>query len=150
MENQEFKKTVQAGIKAAMISKDTIRLETLRSINNTMMNFEKALVPVEYTDISLIATMIKQRNQSIEGFTKGGNIEAAENEKKEIEILKEFLPKQLSDDEIVKIVTGMLETEFKDMEVKDQGKVIAAFKERNPGQNMAPVVSTIKTFLANK
>ena len=82
---------------------------------------------LEETVIQLLKKMVKQRNDSIEMFEKAGRTELAENEKLEITIINEFLPKQLSEEETAKICDKAINaTEASNL--KEIGKVIKYLK----------------------
>lgn len=141
---QEFQVEINAGIKLAMLAKDKIRLETLRSINNAIVNAEKSANAKAVNHIDILNSLAKQRQQSIDAFDKGGNLELAGIEQVELTILESFMPSKLADNEIADIVLKMLKNEFKGVTMKEQGTVINAFKLKYPGQNIGVVINTIK------
>jgi uncharacterized protein YqeY len=102
--------TLEARVKAetitAMKARDSERTTTLRLITTALKNkaIEKRteLTPAESEQI--LATMIKQRRDSIEQFTKGGRPELAAKEATEITVIEEFLPKALSAEELTTLV----------------------------------------------
>lgn len=100
---------VDNDIKDAMRARDTTKLNTLRMLKTALKNvaIEKggADAVLDDTEASaVIRKQIKQRQDSIEGFEKGGRAELAANEKAEIEILSAYLPQALSAEEISAIV----------------------------------------------
>ncbi|MFW6077866.1 MAG: GatB/YqeY domain-containing protein [Hyphomicrobiales bacterium] len=80
----------------------------------------------------ILAKMIKQRRDSAQAYEAGGRPELARSEREEMEIIEEFLPRQLSDDEIREAVRSAVSEV--DGGLKDMGKVMAALKERHAGQ----------------
>lgn len=101
---------IQEQIKEALRAKDQVRLTTLRGIlaaftNELVANGKK---PSEILDdngaIAVIRRLVKQRKDSIEQFKKGGRKDLADNERAEMKILEEFLPTQMSEEQIRKIV----------------------------------------------
>lgn len=101
---------VDQDIKDAMRARDTIRLNTLRMLKSALKNtaIEKGGAGAELDDgetIVVIRKQIKQRQDSIAGFEKGGRLELAEGEKAEIAILAAYLPQGLSSAEIATLVT---------------------------------------------
>ncbi|MBA4405805.1 glutamyl-tRNA amidotransferase [bacterium] len=95
---------INTDLKDAMRSGDKIRLETIRSIRALILEFEKSgsgkeLTPEE--EIRMLSTAAKKRKESIEQFRNGGRIELAEKEEAELKIIEEYLPKQLSLEEII-------------------------------------------------
>ena len=104
-----LKDTISDDLKAAMKSGDKIRLETLRTLRAVLMEREiekrGSGNPVTAEDeIAVLMTAAKKRKESIEQFEKGGRMELAEQEQKELAIIQEYLPKQLSPQEIGMII----------------------------------------------
>ncbi len=97
--------TIKAGIIDAMRAKDSIRLDVLRGLSAL---FTQELINLGSNEqfigdeaaLTLIRRSVKQRNDSIEQFTKGNRSDLAEKEKAELAILMTFLPAQMSDEEI--------------------------------------------------
>ena len=79
--------------------------------------------------IALLKKMVKQRNDSCEAYKKAGRKELLDNEMSEIVIINEFLPKQLSDEEMKKICVEKIK-QVGATTIKDMGKVIGLFKKR--------------------
>ena len=100
---------VDNDIKDAMRARDTVRLNALRMLKSAMKNAaiekggaESVLEDAEATVV--IRKQIKQRQDSIEGFEKGGRLELAASERAEMEILSAYLPQALSAEEVVELV----------------------------------------------
>ena len=126
--------------KSAMKDKEALAVSTLRLIQAAIKDRDIAARTKGYTDgisddeiLSLLQSMIKQRNESIEAFKKGSRVELAEQEAGEIAIIERFLPRQMSDDEVEKEVDTVI-AEFNALTLKDMGKVMGALKERFPGR----------------
>lgn len=149
MTTETFKNDIQAGIKAAMIAKDTIKLETYRSINNAIGLFEKNAdnLGKSFDPIAIVTSLAKQRQQSIEGFVKGGNEEAAEKERQELAILNTFLPQKMTDADLILALNEVIMEMTPVPTIKEMGKIVAAFKAKYPGQDMGKVTGFIKTVL---
>ncbi len=99
-----LKEKINQELKDSMKSGDKIRLETIRSIRALILEFEKSgsgkeLNPEE--EIKMLTSAAKKRKESIEQFRNANRIDLAEKEEQELKILEEFLPKQLSTDEII-------------------------------------------------
>jgi|SRR3972149_1662634 len=127
-----IKEKITQDIKDAMRSKNTIRLETVRSINGAIVNFEKAN-PGKEVDLSKVLKQLgNQRVQAIEAFTAGGAKDKADQEQEELVIIQEyidaFLPKQMSDAETLAAVDAM-GNEFGGS-FKDVGKIMGALKKK--------------------
>ena len=84
---------------------------------------------LEETIIQLLKKMVKQRNDSIEMFEKASRTELAEKEKLEIEIINEFLPKQLSEEETKKVCKETIES-LGATSMKDMGKIMGSLKQK--------------------
>ncbi|HYY31275.1 MAG TPA: GatB/YqeY domain-containing protein [Chthoniobacterales bacterium] len=100
---------IDADLKAAMRSRDADRLSVLRLVKSALTNaaIEKHGSAGGLGDADAAAVLrkqLKQRQDSIESFEKGGRPELAAKERKEIEYLSEYLPKPLSDDEVLRLV----------------------------------------------
>lgn len=80
--------------------------------------------------IDVLQKMAKQRRESIEMYEQGGRTELAEQEKGELAVIEEFLPAQLSEDE-VKAAIEAIKAELGAESIKDMGKVMATLKERH-------------------
>jgi uncharacterized protein YqeY len=83
--------------------------------------------------LGMLQTMIRQRRDSIKLYEQGGRLELAEQEQEEIEIIQEYLPRQLGEDEIA-IAVGSVIEEVGASALKDMGKVMSALRERYSGQ----------------
>jgi uncharacterized protein YqeY len=97
---------VNQQIVTAMKAHDPVRTTTLRLIKNALKNkaIEKREAPTQAESEQVLATMIKQRRDSIDQFTKGGRPELAAAEAAEIVVIEEFLPKALDDAALYSIV----------------------------------------------
>lgn len=94
-------------LKAAMKSGDKIRLETIRSIRALILEFQKSGSGKEFTDedgLRILTAAAKKRKESIEQFTNANRIDLVEKESAELKIIEEYLPKQLSVEEILEEV----------------------------------------------
>ena len=106
--------TLEARVKAetitAMKARDGERTTTLRLITTALKNkaIEKRIELTDAEAQQILATMIKQRRDSIEQFTKGGRPELAAKEATEIAIIEEFLPKALSADDLHALVASVV------------------------------------------
>jgi len=102
MTDSALKTRINDDVKTAMRSKDKERLGTLRLLTAAIKQIEVD-ERIELNDDQVIAVlekMLKQRKDSIEQFEKAGRTELAEIEIKEVAILKEFMPEQLSDADV--------------------------------------------------
>ena len=138
--------------KQAMLNKNEDRKRVLGNLIAQMKNKEIELRAKnkELSDedtISLIQKIIKQNTEANEMFAKGGRNDLIEQNNIEINILQEFLPKQLTDEEINDIIKSTI-TDVNAVSIKDMGKVIGQIKSKYAGQvDMSVVSSKIKEML---
>lgn len=104
-----LKEQISDEIKAAMRMPDKTRLETLRTLRAALMEREiekrGSGNPVTPDDeIAVMMSAAKKRKESIEAFEKGGRAELVEQEKKELAIIQEYLPRQMSADEVARVI----------------------------------------------
>ena len=83
--------------------------------------------------LSLLQSMIKQRRESIKLYEQGGRMELAQREAEEIGVIEDFLPEQMSDEEMATVITGII-GEVGATSLKDMGKAMGALKEQYAGR----------------
>jgi uncharacterized protein YqeY len=122
-------------MKAAMKAKEARRLSTIRLIMDAVQKQDIATKSDISDDEVLIvlARMIKQREESAATYDTGGRPELAQGERDEIVVIREFMPKQMSEDESREAVKSAIASTGA-ASMKDMGKVMAALKERYAGQ----------------
>jgi hypothetical protein len=81
----------------------------------------------------MLQTMIKQRNESIEMYEKGARMELAQQEREEIDVIKRFLPEQMSEDAATNAIMDLIKELGADG-LKDMGRIMAALRERYAGR----------------
>ncbi len=112
-------------MKQAMKSNDKLRLSAIRMIRSALKNKEielrKKLEDEEAAKV--IQAMVRKSEESVEQFQAGGRTDLVDKEKKEIEIMKSFLPQPLSQEEILKIIDQSIQ-ETQASSMKDIGKVM--------------------------
>nr|WP_290224416.1 GatB/YqeY domain-containing protein [Trichocoleus desertorum] len=134
-----LKDRIGKDIKAAMKSKEKVRLETIRSIKKALLEKEVSLRPTGQTELTeaqemeLVLQQAKQRRDSIEQYQQAGRTDLAEQEAQELAILETYLPTQLSDDELSQAIDEII-TEVGATSPKDLGKVMGAAMQRLKGQ----------------
>ncbi len=128
---------MQTDIVTAMKAKDEHRLTTLRMVKSAMKNreIEKRAPLEEAEEQAILTTLIKQRKDSIEQFTKGGRPELAAKEQTEIEMIEGYLPQSAGEEEVRAIVLGALEHLAKDAGgvrpgPKDMGPAMRVVRQR--------------------
>ena len=136
---------INEDLKAAMKSGDKLRLETLRMLRAQIIEFEKKGLdrPMNEDDeMSILMSATKKRKESIEHFKNAGRMELVEQETKEIEIISEYLPKQLSREEAEKIIGGLI-AQSGAASLKDLGKVMPLAMKELKGKIDSKVISEI-------
>jgi len=131
-------------MKGAMKSRDDLRLSTIRLIRSAIKNREIELRR-EFEDseiIEVIASMIKQRRESIRLFQKGGRVDLVEKEEKELAILLGFLPPQLERAELEELVLKAI-AESGAQGSKDLGKVMKALASQVSGRADGKIVAEV-------
>ena len=152
----KIREKVSKNLKDAMIKKDTNLINTLRLILAGIK--EKDIISKgkgydsEIDDkeiISLLQTMIKQRKGSVELYTQGNRVDLANKEENEIKIISNFLPKQLSNQEIDEIVNNTIKSSNLNS-IRDMGQAIKIIKEQYDGMmDFGYVSKIIKEKLLN-
>ncbi len=141
---QYLKDLIKTQVTLSMKDGDKFRTTVLRMILAEIQKIEieekSDLNELQIT--SILEKMIKQRNDAISQFEQAKRQELADKEKKEIEIIKEFLPEQMSDDEVSELVSKII-SEVGAQDMKDMGKVMGSIKPLIAGKADAGVVSQL-------
>lgn len=129
---------IQNDLKNSMLSKDEKSLSTIRMLKSAIQYFEiqKGGAGYEATDediTDVVGKEIKKRKESIEMFEKGGRQELADKEKKELELLKKYLPQQMSEDEIKKLVDETISS-INATSMQHMGKVMSIVSAKTKGK----------------
>jgi len=107
-----LKEKINKDLKEAMKLQDKVKLNTIRSIRALILEFEKSGSNKELSpddEIKMLSSAAKKRKESIEQYEKGGRQDLADQEKLELEIIQSYLPKQLSEEEILNKVKQFAE-----------------------------------------
>jgi uncharacterized protein len=144
---------ISAQMKDAMKAGDKTRVGALRLIMAALKDREieargsgAALAPAD--EMALLAKMVKSRQESLSIYEQAGRVDLAEQERAEIAVINEFLPKQL-DEAAVKAAAAAAIAEVGATSIKDMGKVVGALKAKYPGQmDFAKASAIVKGLLA--
>ena len=145
---------INEATKEALKAGDKLKLSTLRLMTAAVQNGDieartagrKPLADEEL--LGVFQKQIKQRQESVELYEKGGRAELAKKERDEIEVIKGFLPQQMSEAEVKAAIAAIIK-ETGAASVKDMGKVMAALKERHAGQmDFGKASGAVKGLLA--
>jgi hypothetical protein len=129
---------INLSLNESIKKKEADRVLTLRSIVSQKKDKEIELRATDQKEIldsdvvNILNKMMKQRKESIEMYEKGNRGDLAEKEKFEISVIEEFLPKQMSDDEIVKSCKEAI-TESQAQSIKDMSKAMKILKDKYLG-----------------
>jgi uncharacterized protein YqeY len=148
-----MRETLSQAMKDAMKAKDTRRLATVRLIMAAIKDRDIAMRAPGHEQVSdedilqLLAKMIKQREESTKIYAENGRPDLADQEREEMEIIRSFMPAQLSDEKVREICAAVI-AETGATGLRDMGKCIALLKERYPGQmDFAKASGIIKALL---
>jgi hypothetical protein len=138
------KQRLQENLKAAMKARDELRVSTIRLALSAVRNAEIAkgreLTDDEMTEV--LAREVKRRREAIEGAEKARRQDVADKETKELEILTDYLPEQLGEEEIVRIAREII-GEVGAAGPKDRGRVMSALMQRIRGRADGRVASQV-------
>ena len=136
---------IAADMKDAMRAKDAARLSTLRLLKSAIEyhKIEKKQEQITDADVTaVIKKQIKQRQDSIEGFEKGGRADLVEKEKAELVVLKSYLPEELSQAQVEEVVKATI-AELGATTRADMGKVMKAVQTKLAGRADNRLVSQL-------
>ena len=132
-------------LKTAMKAKDTVALESLRAIKSAILLAQTQVGAQELNtddEIKLVQKLVKQRKDSADIFRQQGRMDLAEPEEAQIKIIEQFLPEQLDEAAIVKVVNEIIaQTHASGM--KDMGKVMGIASKQLAGKADGKTISTI-------
>lgn len=147
-----LREQISEDMKKAMKSGARLELETLRTIRAQIIEFEKRGEGTDMSpeqEISILTSAVKKRKEAIEQYEKGGRPDLAEQEKKELEIITQYLPKQLSEDEIKQVISKYI-SETGASGQKDFGKVMPLVMKELKGKADGKIIQQfVKEILGN-
>lgn len=140
----------------AMKAHDAVRVSTLRGLSAELKNakinvYDPAATEqrelTEDEEIAVVRKEAKKRKEAIEMYTKASALEQAENEKAELVILSEFLPAEVTEEEVIQLINDSI-TQLNATTIADMGKVIADVKAKNGGVDGAKVAQLVREKLS--
>lgn len=146
-----MKEELLQDLKEAMKNKDTLRKDTITMLRAAILQVEKDSQKVLNDDeiCAIVAKEVKKRKESVKEYEDAGREDIADNLKKEIEILSKYLPEQLTEEEIRKMVEDAVK-ESGAASPRDMGKVMSILRPKTAGKADGKLVSDIvKERLAN-
>ena len=136
----QMRERLAAALKDAMKAKQADRLSTLRLINAAIKDREIAMrgegegATVGDAEIlAILGKMVKQRQESARAYEEGGRLELADKEQGEIRVIEEFLPRQLSPEEVTAAIDAAV-ARLGATSIRDMGRVMAELKAQYTGQ----------------
>ena len=151
--NTVLRDQINDAVKEAMKAKNERAVSTLRMVNSSLKNADiearGAGKPAldDAAVLGLLQKMIKQRQESVELYQKGGRADLVKQEQEEISIISGYLPKQMSDDEMKAAIEAAV-TEIGAAGMKDMGKVIGVLRGKFAGQmDLAKASGMVKARL---
>ncbi|HEY2885908.1 MAG TPA: GatB/YqeY domain-containing protein [Rhizomicrobium sp.] len=157
MKTMGLREQINDSLKEAMKAKDQKRVGTLRLVNAALKDRDIAARTETSRELlgddeilSLLAKMIKQREDSIAAYDAGKRPELADAERAEIAVIREFMPKQMSAEDSKAAIAQVI-ADLGASSIKDMGKVMATLKERFAGQmDFAKASGAVKDALNAK
>ncbi|MCX6164435.1 MAG: GatB/YqeY domain-containing protein [Ignavibacteriae bacterium] len=140
-----LKDKINEDLNAAMKSQDAVRTETLRSIRAEIIKMDKSGMQREMNEeeeIQLLMRQVKMRKESIEMFEKGNRADLVDKEKKQMDIINEYLPKPLTREEAEEIIINVIK-ELGEVTEKDFGKVMSASMKSLKGKIDGKIIQEI-------
>lgn len=140
----DLKSTLTEAVKTAMKARDMDKVKLLRNVQAVIKQIEidEQIMLDDKGVLALLQKQIKQRNESLAIYQQNGRDDLAQKEQFEIDVISEFLPAQLSADELSAIVQAVI-SELGASGMKDMGKVMNAVKDKTSGQADPAVISGV-------
>ena len=131
---------ISTALKNALKNQDKLTLSTVRLISAALKDRDIAAREQGQSEgideagiLQMLQSMIKQRQESSKTYSEAGRDDLAEKEEAEIDVIRSFMPKQLSDAEVEDVISNIID-EVGAESVKDMGKIMAVLKEKYAGQ----------------
>lgn len=140
----ELKNTLTEAVKTAMRARELEKVKVLRNVQAVVKQIEIDR-QIELTDtdvLDILQKQLKQRHESLTIFTDNGREDLAEKEQFEIDIINEFMPQQMSDEELAALVNAEI-AEQGATSMRDMGKVMGVLKAKTTGKADPAIVSKL-------
>ena len=139
-----MKERLMADLKLAMKEKDVIRKNTVQMVRSAILQYEKDNKATLDDDgiIDVIAKELKQRRDSLPDFEKSGREDLIANLKTEMDVLMEYLPEQLSEVELAKVISDAI-AQTGASSIKDMGKVMGVVTAATKGRADAKMIGAL-------
>lgn len=134
---------LQDDLKQAQLEKQDLKVSTLRLLLSEIHNLEIVKKIISDQDIiSVTAKEAKKRKEAVEAFRKGGREDSAQKEEAELKILEEYLPTQMTNEELTQLVQQVI-TELGATSMADMGRVIGEVMKKVAGRTEGGIVSAL-------
>jgi len=149
-----MRERIQAALKDAMLAKEPVRVGTLRLMLAAIKDRDIALRSedgsggLDEAELNaLLSKMVRQREETARTYAEAGRLELAEREQAEIAVIREFMPKQLTDNEVAEAVSKAIKATGA-QSIRDMGKVMGQLKTHYAGQmDLGDACARVKTAL---
>ncbi|MFN3696699.1 MAG: GatB/YqeY domain-containing protein [Pseudobdellovibrio sp.] len=141
----ELREKITADIKAAMIAKDSVKLNTLRFLQSAIKNKEidSRPNPITADDVmAVIKKLVKQRKESIEQFQAAGRNDLADQESAELKVMEAYLPAQMTKEQIEQVVSDVIAATGAKT-IKEMGVVMKEVQARTAGTADGKTISEV-------
>jgi uncharacterized protein YqeY len=140
----EIKNRISSDMKDAMRGREQLKIDTLRMALSAIKNKEiEKKSDLDDADImTIISTLVKQRKDAVEMYRNGGRDDLADKEETEIGMLKNYLPEQMSEEEVLKVVNDVI-TDTGAASMADMGKVMQGVMARVAGKTEGKIVNEL-------
>lgn len=147
-------KKIDDDLSASLKAKDDLRVSTLRMMKAAIKNAEiekRQKGGLKEEDITgVLSSLVKQRRESVEQYTKAGRLDLADKEGREIEIIQEYLPKQLSEEELEDLIRSAIQ-ETGVSSVKEIGRLMKVLMPKVKGRADGRIVNEkVRNILEGK
>ena len=136
----------------SMKNHDIVRTETLRAIKTAFLNWKTSKENVgktidESVEIQILNKMVKQRQESIEQFSQAGRTELANAELAQLNIIKEFLPREATEEDVLAVFDKLVDVDGIEPVKKNMGAIIKGIKTQLPNADGKMVASIVQSKL---
>ena len=136
---------IQSDLKEAMKAKDQAAMRSLRAIKSAILLFQTSGEGKELdepAEIKMLQKLVKQRQESLEIYEKQGRDDLARTEREEIEVIKRYLPEQLSEAKLKEIISGIVQ-QTGASSMKDMGRVMGMANQQLAGKADGKTIAAI-------
>jgi uncharacterized protein len=141
----ELREKIMADIKAAMIAKDSVKLNTLRFLQSAIKNKEidSRPNPITADDVmAVIKKLVKQRKESIDQFQAAGRTDLADQEAAELKVMEAYMPAQMTKEQIEQVVADVIAATGAKT-IKEMGTVMKEVQARTAGTADGKTISEV-------